>query len=59
MKCPILVYLDPNKPYSLFMNGSKKAWSAVLTQEHTSTTNGKTLKPNTQLHTSVDYWLGS
>ena len=32
---PILVYPDPNKPYVLFTDASKYAWSCVLTQEHT------------------------
>ena len=31
MKSPILVYPDPNKPYTLFMDASKYAWSTVLT----------------------------
>ena len=43
MKSPILVYPDPNKPYALFMEASKYAWSAVLTQEHTTIIDGKTL----------------
>ena len=27
---PILTYLDPNKPYFLFTDGSKYYWSATL-----------------------------
>ena len=32
---PILVYPDPSKPYVLFTDASKYAWSCVLTQEYT------------------------
>ena len=32
---PILVYPDPSKPYILFTDASKYAWSCVLTQEYT------------------------
>ena len=38
---PILVYHDPNKPYVLFTDASKYAWSCVLTQEYTHEVNGK------------------
>ena len=31
---PILVYPDPSKPYVLFTDASKYAWSCVLTQEY-------------------------
>ena len=31
---PILKYLDPNKPYVLYTDASKYAWSCVLTQEY-------------------------
>ena len=31
---PILVYPDPNKPYVLFTDASKYAWSCVLMQEY-------------------------
>ena len=41
---PILVYLDPLKPYVLFTNASKYAWSCVLTQEYTHEIDGKTVK---------------
>ena len=41
---PILVYPDPSKPYVLFMDASKYAWSCVLTQEYTHDTEGKTVK---------------
>ena len=36
MNSPILVYTDPNKPYTLFMVASKYAWPTMLTQEHTT-----------------------
>ena len=41
---PILVYPDPSKPYVLFTDPSKYAWSCVLTQEYTHEINGKTVK---------------
>ena len=44
MKSPVLVYPDPRKPYTLFTDTSKYAWSAVFTQAHTSIADGKTLK---------------
>ena len=44
MKSSILVYPSPNKPYTLFTDASKYAWSAVLTQEKTTITSGKTLR---------------
>ena len=41
---PILVYPDPNKPYVLFMDASKYAWSCILTQEYEHTVDGKVTK---------------
>ena len=41
---PILVYPDPSKPYVLFTDASKYAWSCVLTQEYTHEIEGKTVK---------------
>ena len=41
---PILVYPDPNKPYVLFTDVSKYAWSCVLTQEYTHIIEGKEKK---------------
>ena len=38
---PVLVYPDPSKPYVLFTDASKYAWSCVLTQESTHTFDGK------------------
>ena len=38
---PILVYPDPNRPYILFTDASKYAWSCMLTQEYTHEVNGK------------------
>ena len=49
MKSPILVYPDPNTPYTLFTDASKYAWSAVLMQEHTFVIDGKTIHTNIQL----------
>ena len=42
LKNPTLVYPDPNKPYTSFMDASKYTWSAVLIQEHTTVIDGKT-----------------
>ena len=41
---PILVYPDPSKPYVLFTDASKYAWSCVLTQEYIHEIDGKTVK---------------
>ena len=41
---PILVYPDPSKPYVLFTDASKYAWSCVLTQEYTHEIDDKTVK---------------
>ena len=41
---PILVYPDPSKPYVLFTDASKYAWSCVVTQEYTHEIDGKTVK---------------
>ena len=41
---PVLVYPDPSKPYVLFTDASKYAWSCVLTQESTHTFDGKEIK---------------
>ena len=41
---PILVYPDPSKPYVLFKDASKYAWSCVLTQEYIHEMDGKTVK---------------
>ena len=43
---PILKYLDPNKPYTLFTDASKHAWACVLTQEYEHEKNGKVFKVN-------------
>ena len=40
----ILQYPDPNKPYVLFTDASKYAWSCVLTQEYTHVIEGKEKK---------------
>ena len=41
---PVLVYPDPSKPYVLFTDASKYAWSCVLTQESIHTFDGKNVK---------------
>ena len=41
---PVLVYPDPSKPYVLFTDASKYAWSCVLTQESTHTFDEKEVK---------------
>ena len=41
---PILVYADHSKPYVLFTDASKYAWSCILTQEYTHEIDGKTIK---------------
>ena len=39
-----LVYPDPSKPYVLFTDASKYAWSCILTQKYTHEIDGKTVK---------------
>ena len=41
---PVLVYPSPSKPYVLFTDASKYAWSCVLTQEYIHEIDGKTVK---------------
>ena len=41
---PILMYPNPSKPYVLFTDASKYAWSCVLTQEYIHEIDGKTVK---------------
>ena len=43
MKSPTLAYPDTNQSYTLFAGTSKYAWSALLTEEHTTVTGSKTL----------------
>ena len=40
---PILKYPDTSKLYTMYTDASKYGWAVVLTQKHTSTTNGKDL----------------
>ena len=51
----ILVYPNPSKPYVLFTDASKYAWSYVLTQEYVYDTDGKERKV---LH-PITYMSGS
>ena len=39
---PVLKYADTSKPYTLYTDASKYGWAGVLTQPHTTTTDGKT-----------------
>ena len=41
---PILKYPDPSKPYILYTDASKYAWSCVLTQEYEHEIEGKIKK---------------
>ena len=44
LKEPVLKYPDPSKPYTLFTDASKYAWTCVLTQEYEHEFEGKTKK---------------
>ena len=46
IKEPILLFLDPNKPYILYTDASKYAWSCVLTQQYVHEKDGKKVKVN-------------
>ena len=59
MRSPILVYTDLNKPYILFMYTSNYAWSEILTQEHESTTEGKTITHQHPITYTNRMFLGS
>ena len=43
-KEPVLKYPNPSKPYTLFTDASKYAWSCVLTQEYEHKFDGKVRK---------------
>ena len=51
---PILKYPDPNKPYTLYTDASKYAWSCVLTQEYEHEIEGKIKK----IHHPITYASG-
>ena len=51
---PILKYPDPNKPYVLYTDASKYAWSCVLTQEYEYEIEGKIKK----IHHPITYASG-
>ena len=51
---PILKYPDPNKPYVLYTDASKYAWSCVLTQEYEHEIEGKVKK----IHHPITYASG-
>ena len=38
---PVLKYADTSKPYTLYTDASKYGWAGVLTQPHTTITDGK------------------
>ena len=40
---PILKYADASKPYTLYTDASKYGWAGVLTQSHTTDTDGKSV----------------
>ena len=44
MQEPILKYPDPTKPYTLYTDASKYAWSCVLAQEYEHEIDGKIKK---------------
>ena len=46
IKEPILRFLDPNKPYTLYTDASKYAWSCVLTQQYTHDMDNKQIVVN-------------
>ena len=50
MESPILVYPDPNKPYTLFSDVPKYAWPAMLTQKHTTIIDGKMVSHQHQIN---------
>ena len=41
IKEPILRFPDPNKPYTLYTDARKSAWSCVLTQQYTQDIDNK------------------
>ena len=51
---PILKYPDPGKPYTLYTDASKYAWSCVLTQEYDYEIEGKTK----QIYHTITYASG-
>ena len=46
IKEPILWFPDPNKPYTLYTDTSKYAWSCVLTQQYTHNIDNKQIVVN-------------
>ena len=44
MKSTPVVYPDLDKPYTLFTDTSKYAWSTVLRQEYTTSIDGKMVR---------------
>ena len=46
IKEPILQFPDPNKPYILYTDPSKYAWSCVLTQQYIHEKDGKQVTVN-------------
>ena len=46
IKEPILRFLDPNKPYTLYTDASKYAWVCVLTQQYTHNIDNKQIVVN-------------
>ena len=46
IKEPILWFPDPNKPYTLYTDTGKYAWSCVLTQQYTHNIDNKQIVVN-------------
>ena len=56
IKEPILRFPDPNKPYTLYTDASKYAWSCVSTQQYTRDMDNRQIVVNhTQSLMSVAY----
>ena len=56
---PILKYPDLNKPYTLFTDASKHAWSCVLTQEYEHEKDNKSYKINHPITFASGLFKGS
>ena len=55
MKSPILIYLDPNKLHTFFIDVSKYAWYTVLVQEYNTNIGGK--EDSHQCPSAYTNWL--
>ena len=59
MKEPILVYPDPELPYTLFTDGSKYAWAAILTQAYNYDKENKDITKNHPITFASGLFKGS